>query len=161
MEFCAYYFSSIDTKNMRYKYAGGILFIMWIGIHTICGSETTNCSRISPPNMNTYWDHVQSCSPCLAAEGCGYCHSTLSCQEGDVIGPFSGPMCPDWLTEDDECPSQPECVGLDNCETCATAAECAWCASDSTCMTIEATYTSSCRGTVFDTPCPASFIGGK
>lgn len=35
----------------------------------------------------------------------------------------------------------------------------AWCASSNVCLTVSDVFTQNCRGTVFDVPCPASFVG--
>ena len=36
--------------------------------------------------------------------------------------------------------------------------ECAWCAAEESCVTLEDIYSRDCRGTVFDGPCPDSWI---
>lgn len=143
---------------------GATIFVVvaLICVSSVFGEETPSiCKELTPKVAKTYWDMVEICMPCLATEGCGFCHSTLQCIEGDVSGPFSGPPCPDWLASTEDCPSTPECTKLTDCSSCAGTEECAWCASESSCMTIEATYTTNCRGTVFDAPCPNSYIGGK
>ncbi len=49
----------------------------------------------------------------------------------------------------------------DNCTSCAGKDNCAWCASTNTCLTVSEIFSSNCRGTVFDLPCPDSFVGGR
>ena len=104
---------------------------------------------------------METCPTCIAHEGCGYCHSTLMCIEGDANGPLDGLPCPDWFLEVDDCPAIPQCTNMTDCNTCAAANECAWCSSQDKCLTIEDTYSANCRSTVFAAPCPDSFIGGK
>lgn len=60
----------------------------------------------------------------------------------------------------DRVPVPPACAGLPDCASCAAADECAWCASESKCMAFSDVFASDCRGTVFNLPCPASFVGG-
>ncbi|ETV91112.1 hypothetical protein H310_14209 [Aphanomyces invadans] len=55
-------------------------------------------------------------------------------------------------------PRMRHCDLLVDCTSCAVADSCAWCASKSLCLTVEDTYTAACRGTVFDPPCPATFV---
>jgi hypothetical protein len=55
------------------------------------------CSSYTDEIDGPYWTEIASCNPCIAEAGCGYCLSTLSCVEGDDLGPFVGP-CPDWVT---------------------------------------------------------------
>jgi hypothetical protein len=49
----------------------------------------------------------------------------------------------------------------DSCTSCAGKDNCAWCASTNTCLTVSEIFSSNCRGTVFDLPCPDSFVGGR
>ena len=37
--------------------------------------------------------------------------------------------------------------------------DCAWCASAQRCMTVSEVFAEDCSGTVFDPPCPTSFVG--
>ena len=43
-------------------------------------------------------------------------------------------------------------------QACAAMEDCAWCASEKKCMTVGEIFSTDCRGTVFDLPCPSSFI---
>ena len=111
------------------------------------------CDNVSSSNdLKSYWDVVNLCSPCLTTKSCGFCHSTMQCQEGDEYGPFKGP-CPAWISEQASCPRAPQCSTLADCNSCAGANDCAWCSSQSLCLTMEETYTAQCRGIIYDTPC--------
>jgi hypothetical protein len=85
--------------------------------------------------------------------------STLRCVAGDLLGPIDGTPCPDWAFEAPKCPLLPTCHHHTNCGSCAGVEDCAWCASEKRCLTISEIYSENCRGTVFDLPCPASFVG--
>ena len=105
-----------------------------------------------------YWTEVSKCSGCLGTSGCGYCLSTLTCLDGTADGPSDGSPCPNWLSEPNSCPVIPTCNVFTNCGDCAGAADCAWCSSQNTCMTISDVYSHDCTGTVFDAPCPVSYV---
>ena len=107
----------------------------------------------------SYWDEVSNCSSCTQVPECGYCLSTLQCVQGDSLGPVDGSPCPSWLSEATECPVAPTCSEFDSCSACAAADDCAWCASEATCLTVSDVFSQNCRGTVFDVPCPTSFVG--
>lgn len=55
----------------------------------------------------------------------------------------------------------PRCGEYPECTTCAEDENCAWCASEGACMTVSEIFSMDCRGTVFDLPCPTSFIAGE
>lgn len=55
----------------------------------------------------------------------------------------------------------PRCSEYPECATCAEDGDCAWCASAGACMTVSEIFSVDCRGTVFDLPCPDSFVGGE
>lgn len=55
----------------------------------------------------------------------------------------------------------PRCGEYPECTTCAEDEDCAWCASEGACMTVSEIFSMDCRGTVFDLPCPTSFIAGE
>lgn len=59
------------------------------------------------------------------------------------------------------CPVIPQCQEYDHCSTCVEVEDCAWCASENKCMTVSDIFGQDCRGTVFDPPCPSSFVGGE
>jgi hypothetical protein len=117
------------------------------------------------------------CSSCLGTNGCGYCLSTLRCVEGSDGGPSDGSPCPNWVFETSECPGEwwfryaqplsflrniaiPTCETHTTCDGCAGIDDCAWCASEKKCMTVSDIFSRDCRGTVFELPCPASFVAG-
>ena len=136
-----------------------------------------------------YWTTASGCSSCAKHPSCGYCVSTLTCLEGDVYGPIDGSPCPDFLfqeatvaemalhnkaSNDDNkikvassdqpdpkmCPVRPKCNEFSGCDRCALAPECAWCASRDACIIVSEVFEAPvCRGTVFDSPCPATFVG--
>ena len=116
------------------------------------------CASHNSLEDRPYWTEVASCTPCTATVGCGYCLSTLACVEGDESGPSDGSPCPEWISKSSACPSTPTCELHESCDTCASDDECAWCASESACMTISSIFEHDCRGTVFDAPCPQSFV---
>ena len=122
-------------------------------------SVATACAAFSDDLDQPYWEEVKNCSSCAATAGCGYCMSTLRCVAGDPLGPIDGTPCPDWAFEAPKCPLLPTCHAQTNCNTCAGAEDCAWCASEKRCLTISEIFSENCRGTVFDLPCPASFVG--
>ena len=123
--------------------------------------DTTDdlCNTFNSNADGTYWDEVQNCTSCAAAQGCGFCLSTLQCVEGDSLGPLDGSPCPSWVVAPTTCPIPPTCGEYDSCSACASADDCAWCASENTCLTVSEVFSQNCRGTVFDVPCPASFVG--
>ena len=152
------------------------------GTSGICHSFN---EREDASESDDFWSQSSNCSPCAAHPQCGYCLSTLTCLEGDAYGPLDGSPCPNFLFEESEphivaaisdvivvdptipipkiCPYKPQCDDFRNCDSCAAAPECAWCASRSECLVVSEVFSSNpalaCRGTVFDTPCPASFVG--
>ena len=117
------------------------------------------CNTFNSNADGTYWDEVQNCTSCAAAQECGFCLSTLQCVAGDALGPLDGSPCPSWVAEPSVCPIPPTCGEYDSCSSCASADDCAWCASENTCLTVSEVFSQNCRGTVFDVPCPASFVG--
>jgi hypothetical protein len=137
--------------------AGGMAAAAGSGV----GLNTTSslCDAFNPPSTLSvpYWEQADKCGACVATPGCGFCHSTMQCLAGTSMGPSAIP-CPDWIIDATECPIDPHCEKLVDCTTCVTSDACAWCASSTTCMTIEETYDSGCRGTVFDPPCPATYV---
>jgi hypothetical protein len=98
------------------------------------------------------------CVECVEQEGCGYCLSTLRCVDGGNQGPTDGSPCPNWVHENGQCPEVPACSSHSECSACAAMEDCAWCASDKKCMTVGDVFSTDCRGTVFDLPCPDSYI---
>jgi hypothetical protein len=101
--------------------------------------------------------------------------------EGDEIGPLDSTSCSEWFFGPSECPgiyfvrnhnlfdaiaveAGPGCHGLNNCSSCAGTEDCAWCAAEQLCITVAEVFAGNeetCRGAVFNSPCPASFVGGK
>jgi hypothetical protein len=57
-------------------------------------------------------------------------------------------------------PAIPTCETHTTCDGCAGIDDCAWCASEKKCMTVSDIFSRDCRGTVFELPCPASFVAG-
>ena len=55
----------------------------------------------------------------------------------------------------------PRCADKTNCTACVESDECAWCGSQSKCVTVSEVFLEDCRGTVFDPPCPSSFVQSK
>ena len=55
----------------------------------------------------------------------------------------------------------PTCGNYATCADCAVVDDCAWCGSAMTCMTVSEIFSKDCKGTVFEPPCPASFVSGK
>lgn len=55
----------------------------------------------------------------------------------------------------------PRCSEYPGCSPCAEDEDCAWCASADSCMTVSEIFSIDCRGTVFDLPCPDSFVAGE
>ena len=53
----------------------------------------------------------------------------------------------------------PQCDEYSDCQSCAGLEDCAWCASEGKCLTVSEIFGLQCRGTVFDLPCPVSYIG--
>ncbi|CAM9928839.1 unnamed protein product, partial [Ectocarpus sp. 8 AP-2014] len=98
------------------------------------------------------------CTSCVGVGGCGYCLSTLQCVDGTSSGPSDGSPCPTWISEPDVCPETPRCGEYPECTTCAEDEDCAWCASEGACVTVSEIFSTDCRGTVFDLPCPTSFV---
>lgn len=108
------------------------------------------------------------CDPCVSGENhnCGFCLSSLECLAGDSDGPSSGVPCDEWIHTESEggglsCPVDPQCSSRADCYECTIVDECAWCASEFACMTTEETFVNECRGTVYDLPCPESFIANN
>ena len=137
-------------------------------------SVAAECAAFNDNLDGSYWDEVKNCSSCAQHQGCGYCLSTLQCVEGDALGPLDGSPCPDWVSDNNQaalgepravaasghsCPVAPTCHEFTECGSCAQADDCAWCASEGTCLTVSDVFSQNCRGTVFDVPCPASFVG--
>ena len=121
---------------------------------------------LSPVCRATAHEHIRSevshCGGCVSTGGCGYCLSTLRCVEGSSLGPVDGSPCPNWLFETpSHCPIVPQCDAHPDCGSCAAVEDCAWCASDSKCMTVTEIFNQDCRATVFDPPCPTSFVEDK
>ena len=81
--------------------------------------------------------------------------------QGDGLGPTDGSPCPNWVPQGNTeiCPQEPTCSELNDCNNCAIVDDCAWCASANKCMTVSEVFAKDCRGTVFDSPCPDSFVG--
>ena len=121
------------------------------------------CESFNTPHdgSTSYWTEVSNCSNCVQTTGCGFCLSSLMCIQGDSLGPSDGSPCPSWVSNnnDAECPQEPTCNERETCDACAAVEDCAWCASESKCMTVSDVFTKDCRGTVFDSPCPESFVG--
>lgn len=69
--------------------------------------------------------------------------------------PASPSNIPETVQETPRCSEYPEC------STCAEDEDCAWCASAGSCMTVSEIFSIDCRGTVFDLPCPDSFVAGE
>ncbi len=134
-----------------------VLFFIHFTRHVVTVSV---CEEVSGDSDGPFWSEAAKCNDCVLTEGCGYCFSTLRCIEGTQSGPLDGSPCPEWLFSENECPVVPECHGYLKCNECAAVDDCAWCASQGKCMTISETFEESCRGSVFDLPCPDSFIAG-
>jgi mucin-19 len=141
----------------------------------------------SPNHCPLLRTEVSKCGHCLAVDGCGYCLSTLRCMDGNTLGPLDGSPCPTWIHQDVSCPGElcvqssgcrlcrsqkletgafpttevPQCEEYTHCSTCVEVEDCAWCASENQCMTVSDIFGHDCRGTVFDPPCPTSFVGGE
>ena len=60
-----------------------------------------------------------------------------------------------------ESPETPRCSEYPECTSCAEDEDCAWCASEGACLTVSEIFSIDCRGTVFDLPCPTSFVAGN
>lgn len=146
--------SSSITKCTRI-----LTVVMLVLLLDIESALATQCSSFNDGIDGPYWDKVAMCGGCLDTAGCGYCLSTLECMDGDSIGPKDGSSCPSWISSKDECPVKPICHQFVSCNACANIDECAWCASEKSCMTVSDIFNTNCRGTVFDLPCPASFVG--
>lgn len=108
--------------------------------------------------MNICRDAIGKCGDCTAELRCGYCASTMQCLSGNEIGPENGIPCPEWIFNSNSCPVMPPCADYADCISCAANDMCAWCASDNVCVTVSDSFTRDCRGTVFDLPCPNSFV---
>ena len=115
--------------------------------------DASTCDAFSLPGDGAYWDEVAQCDSCVAA-GCVYCLSTLSC-----IDAASEQPCPETISSTAACPARPDCSGYSDCESCVADDACAFCAGSSTCYTVSEIFSENCRGTVFDAPCPESFVG--
>jgi hypothetical protein len=121
-----------------------------------------NCSSLSPIENSGYWQAMESCYACAIEESCGYCHSTMRCEEGNSFGPLSrDSSCPHWIFKAETCPINPECHQLTDCGICAAATQCVWCGSDARCMSVEESIGSSCRAIIAEEPCPAVIVPGK
>ena len=119
------------------------------------------CSTFNQEQSEGYWSEVKNCSACASTNGCGFCLSSLLCLRGDNIGPSDGTPCPSWVNSiaQNECPVEPTCSERLSCSECATVDDdCAWCSSQNACMTVADVFSKDCRGTVFDLPCPESFV---
>ena len=77
------------------------------------------------------------------------------------IAADSDQPCPTPVTEVASCPSAPQCQMYTDCERCVADDSCAFCADQNLCLTVSEIFEveGGCRGTVFDAPCPDSFIG--
>ena len=131
-----------------------LIFLCLILINNVYGQT---CSSYDVSESLPYWQQVNQCTSCSTNPKCGFCLSTLKCVEGDDVGPLDNTPCPDWRFENFECPVQPTCEKYSTCGTCAGQSDCAWCASAGKCMTVSDVFTQSCRGTVFDVPCPGKY----
>ncbi len=143
--------------QMRYSF----FLIVFVALGHVMNAQ--NCDSYNSGNALSYWEEVSNCSACTRNHGCGFCHSTLTCLSGQLDGPTNGLPCPQWFFEDHFCPIKPTCEEHSTCASCAANTECAWCASRGSCMMVSEIFADSsgetCRGTVFDPPCPVSFIG--
>jgi len=99
-----------------------------------------------------------TCADCAGSSGCGFCLSTGACLRGDPSGPLSGSPCPTWLGDSASCPKEPVCEDHRDCGGCVSDESCAWCASEQRCLDLSEIFTSDCHGTIFDAPCPASWV---
>lgn len=123
---------------------------------TTSAVEASSCSIFSAIDAVDAAGASANCSACVGATGCSFCLQTLQC------GPASelALSCRDALAAaSGECPlpSADLCTDQADCGSCMAVAGCAWCASAASCMPASATFSSGCRGTVFDLPCPAVF----
>ncbi|GMH56019.1 hypothetical protein TrRE_jg12439, partial [Triparma retinervis] len=129
-----------------------------VSAFAVTGVKAASCSDFVSVVEGDYWTEVGKCGGCLATAGCGYCLSTLTCLDGTADGPGDGSPCPNWLSEPSGCPVIPRCNVFNNCGDCASSSDCAWCASQNLCMTISEVYSNDCTGTVFDAPCPVTYV---
>ncbi len=66
-----------------------VAVLLCFGVGTAHGSSAL-CASFNDAVNGAYWEQVANCSACAAQQGCGYCHSTLQCAEGDSHGAFDG-----------------------------------------------------------------------
>ena len=105
---------------------------------------------------------VAKCGSCVDNNRCGYCLSTLRCVDGSILGPIDGSPCPSWVFDSpSDCPIVPQCDVYSDCTSCAGVDDCAWCASEGRCMTVTEIFSQECHATVFDPPCPLTFVEDK
>ena len=69
---------------------------------------------------------------------------------------MSSPIMSSFMSRDDDAPKAARGA---RCSSCAEVDDCAWCASAQRCMTVSEVFAEDCSGTVFDPPCPTSFVG--
>ena len=141
--------------------AASLLLVVLVGATALALAEAagaSSCERLNDGVDGPYWEEMATCQPCVAAEGCGYCVSTMRCEAGAADGPADGAPCPDWVSDEFGCPVLPNCDHFHTCTECAALDECAWCAAEDKCTTIAGVFNTNCRGTVFDLPCPGSFV---
>jgi hypothetical protein len=87
---------------------------------------------------------LTSCGTCLSSGGssCGWCHSSLSCEEGNKFGPATPSSCGNWAWYYQYCPGDPEdkCPKLQTCAECVVngradpfedPTSCGWCEAES------------------------------
>lgn len=137
-----------------------LLLLALDGVDMVRGAAPVPCSSFTVQESPSFFESVATCPACVEA-GCGFCLSTLRCEEGTAAGPTSmGMSCPSWVFSQDDCPAIPDCEGLASCAECAAVDQCAWCAGEARCMRLDETYYADCGGVVFDLPCPASHVPG-
>eukprot|EP00944_MAST-04C_sp_MAST-4C-sp1_P002907 g2907.t1 len=149
-------------------FVSGVIMVNFV-VHLVSFSALISaavgipCEEYNSIGTLAYWEDVSNCTACVKTSGCGFCHSTMACMEGTANGPKHDLPCPQWFSEVESCPVKPTCHEHLDCGTCASNTECAWCASKGKCMMVSDIFSESddnaCRGTVFDPPCPSSFVG--
>ena len=135
--------------------------LLWIPSSYGASSATLTCAQYRPAVIRSYWDVNAMCTSCSTAENCGYCESTMECQEGDSTGPEVGIMCPDWNFGTKPCPAPPSCSTITDCNECSANHKCAYCGSQRRCLSIEESFVAQCKGLVFDGECPIAYVGPK
>jgi Plexin repeat len=157
--------SSSDAPRLRIAARGRMLLVLALLVLLAAASLSRSSAQGGPAcsafNAQDLAHSSGNCTGCLATSGCGFCLQTSECAP---IGTLEV-SCRDAVAMSSrECPVTPTelaCNDHTDCGSCVAAGTgCSWCASQGACMVASQTFSSGCRGTVFDAPCPAVLTPG-